>query len=150
MATQEQIETVARLLQELHPAPFFQDMNKAKAGIGAVLRLLYLTAGDVTAGDVAEHMGVSTARVAVLLKKMEGKDLIRKIRSDKDARVTIVRLTEKGSAIVKSMQADMHCKVGQVIDQVGMDRVLEFMAIAREIAYIDPRPGADIEECLQE
>lgn len=140
MATREQIEQISTLLQRTLPPPLFRRVNETQAGIGAVLRLLESAGEPVTPGRIAEFMDVSTARVAVLLKKMEAKGLIEKQRHAGDARVTIVRLSPLGLETVLSMKEDMYAKVGAVIDQVGMERLLEFVAIAEEVRRALPEP----------
>lgn len=147
MATQEQIETIASMLYKLRPAPFFEQVNKSHMGIGALMGFLHKSEKPVTAGDIANLMHVSTARVAVLLRKIESKGLIVKEKSPGDARVTIVRLTEMGEETCAKMQAGLHEKISMVIDQVGMDRLVEFFAVAGEIARLDPRPDCDSDLC---
>lgn len=138
MATQEQTEHIFQAVRALRPTPFFQKMGQAQVGIGAVLSYLDECEGSVTAGKIAEFVGISTARVAVLLKKMEAKGLILKGRDPCDARITIVRLSEQGMATAQAMRSGIYSKVSEVIDRVGMERMMEFVAIAHEIAEIAP------------
>ena len=70
MATPEQVASILSQLVALHPADCFKPIDAANAGLGAVLRLLYLADQPVTAGTISEKLHVSTARVAVLLKKL--------------------------------------------------------------------------------
>lgn len=133
MATAEQVEIIVEALQAAHPKELFQTIDETQVGIGAVLRLLYESEETVTAGQIAEYMHISTARVAVLLKKMVARKLIIKEASSSDARVTMVRLSEYGREAVESMRSEIHAQFGTVIDKVGMDRMLEFVDISREI-----------------
>lgn len=133
MATAEQIEKIVNMLQATHPKELFQTIDETQVGIGAVLRFLYESEETVTAGQIAEYMHVSTARVAVLLKKMVAKDLIVKESNSNDARVTMVRLSEHGSEAVASMRSQIYAQLGTVIDKVGMDRMLEFVSISQDI-----------------
>ena len=57
--------------------------------------LAYLTQadGEVIAGDIARKLGVSTARVAALLKAMEKNGLVTRHASPADARRTVVEIT---------------------------------------------------------
>ena len=96
MATPEQIASILSQLVALHPADCFKPIDAANAGLGAVLRLLYLADQPVTAGTISEKLHVSTARVAVLLKKLVAKGLVTKGRDPVDARVTVVALTPLG------------------------------------------------------
>lgn len=133
MATPEQIEEISIALSSSHPKALFRAMDETQAGIGAVLRLLSESEGTVTAGKIADFMNVSTARVAVLLKKMAAKDLIIKESYADDARVTVVRLSPKGVQTAANIRNNMHTHIGAVIDKVGMERLLEFVDISRDI-----------------
>lgn len=133
MATPEQIESVIFALSSSHPKALFRAMDETQAGIGAVLRLLSDAEGTVTAGKIADFMNVSTARVAVLLKKMAAKDLIVKEAYADDARVTVVRLSQKGEQTAADIRKNIHAHIGVVIDKVGMERILEFAEISKEI-----------------
>lgn len=145
MATQEQIERIATALCTAPPKAFFQTMDETQAGIGAVLRLLSETEGTVTAGRIAELMNVSTARVAVLLKKMVAKDLIVKEAHPDDARVTVVQLSEKGEQTAAAIRANIHRKIGLVIDRIGMERMLEFAEVSQMIHQVSQElPLADL------
>ncbi len=133
MATREQIEMMLEELEKAHPADFFKRVNETQTGIGAVLRLLYESDGTATAGKISEVLNISTARVAVLLKKLVTKGLITKEQGTADARVTVVKLSELGEKTILQMRNDMYKQVGLVIDKVGEERVLEFIAISNDI-----------------
>ena len=118
-------------------------MNEGNAGIGAVLRILYESPESVTAGYISEFMQVSTARTAVLLKKMSDKGLITKSGDIKDARRTIVSLTDDGRDTVRNMRDDLRSKIYAVIDKLGMDKITEFLEISSEMKSVFSPP--DIE-----
>ena len=140
MATSEQISATLEALQSTHPKALFHAMDMQQVGIGAVLRLAYESQETVTAGSIADFMGVSTARVAVLLKKMVQQELIVKESARHDARVTVVHLTDKGRARVEKMQAHLYANIGKVIDKIGMERMEEFIAISLEIRNAMEKP----------
>lgn len=133
MATPEQIKMTLDALQATHPKELFRAMDMNQVGIGAVLRLVYEAEDTVTAGKIADFMCVSTARVAVLLKKMAAQGLIVKETDAKDARITVVRLSEQGTERVEAMRSRLYAHIGAVIDKVGMDRIQEFVSISQEI-----------------
>ena len=133
MATPEQIASILSQLVALHPADCFKPIDAANAGLGAVLRLLYLADQPVTAGTISEKLHVSTARVAVLLKTLVAKGLVTKGRDPVDARVTVVALTPLGAQTVQDLADHMHQQVGLLIDQIGEARLLDFIRTAQEI-----------------
>lgn len=80
MATQEQVDEIMRLAERVHSSDAFRCMDEANAGIGGTMRMLAEARGAgtvVTAGDIAEKLGVTTARVAALLVDELGEDRLR-------------------------------------------------------------------------
>lgn len=136
MATKVQIEMVLREFKKIHPphpVGLLQRIDETQEGVGAVLCLLHESDETVTAGRISEVLKISTARVAVLLKKMEAKGLIAKGHDPADARVTVVSLTEQGRGTIREIEDELYRQTGLVIDKIGEERVLEFIAIAQEI-----------------
>lgn len=134
MATKEQIEYIVRELPKAHPANFFKVFNDSNTGIGFAIKLLYAAEDNrLSAGAISEAMGVSTARVAVLLKKMEGKGLITRESDRADARVTVVCLSEAGKTVAAQMQENMLGHISYVIDTVGMEKLKQFIALSVEV-----------------
>lgn len=133
MATEKQVETVIDHLQRIHPAKFFQTINEGNAGATAVLRYLHSAPNRVTAGNISEYLQVSTARVAVIIKNLYAQGLIVKENDASDARLTIVHLSDKGEEKIQEMQDELYSQVGEVIDKLGMEKMMDFIAIANEI-----------------
>ena len=136
MASEEQIDRFLKSISDSNPIGFFKSVNNTNAGIGAFLGFLVHSGGEATAGSIAEALSVSTARVAILLKKMSERGLITKEKSVLDARVTIVRLTEFGRVTAQNMVAEMKASIGLILDKIGEDRLNEFVSISREINEI--------------
>lgn len=143
MATREQIELVLERIEKTRPEDFFKSVDNAQKGIAAVLRLLSESGEPVTAGTISEALNVSTARVAVLLKKMAGKNLITREKSPEDGRITVVKLTGQGQKTASEMGAAFYAQAGRIIDAVGEARIMVFLAIADEIRAVLEKPNFD-------
>lgn len=134
MATREEVERIAEEMVKAQPTNFLKVVNNANAGIGYVLKLLYAAEnGCLTAGEISEAMGVSTARVAVLLKKTEKKGLIVRGSDSSDARVTVVRLSEEGKRAASEMKENMLRNISRVVDRVGLEKLRQFIALSVEV-----------------
>ncbi len=133
MATSEEIELLFEQLKKAPPSECFQNFDRNTAGIRAILKLLSEADSKVTAGKISECMQVSTARVAVLLKKMVAKGLIEKESDSADGRVVVVKLSEHGRQTAEKVKEDLYRHLGEMIDRVGMERMLEFAEISKEI-----------------
>lgn len=136
MAEPEQIELILQHLRPTYPAKFFRTLAEGGAGYTAALRFLHEAPAPATAGQLSEFLQVSTARTAVLLKKMSAEGLITRAADASDARVTSIRLSEKGEARVREIKDKMAADIGLVIDQLGTGRLLEFLQTAQEIQRI--------------
>lgn len=136
MATKEQINYVFTNLMQSQPTEFLRLLNGAKAGIGHVLKILNETDCPVTAGEISDKMNVSTARVAVLLRKMVKKNFIVKETDKFDARITIVKLTDYGRQTANAMREEMQEHISVIIDTMGMDKINEFISLSNEIKTV--------------
>lgn len=143
MATQEQIERLLEQLKKAPPSEHFQNIDRNTAGIRAILKYLSETDDKVTSGQISEYMQVSTARVAVLLRKMVTKGLIERTNDPSDGRVVVVKLSDYGRQIATKMRENIYTHIGEMIDKVGMDRMLEFAAISNEIRSVMKKPEVD-------
>lgn len=161
MATQEQIQRVLSLMKETVPGPLCRRIDESSSGAAAVMGCLYHTGQTQTAGQLSARCHVSTARMAVLLKKMEGRGLITRFPGEKDARTVEIALTPRGLAEAQAIGQELERQVGILIDRIGEDRLTAFAQVAREIGETmqgtaldrmertlteDPAPGAKEEQ----
>lgn len=133
MATQKQIETLLEELYNASPAEYFQKIDKGSVGIRAILKYLNEISDHATAGEISKVLGVSTARVAVLLKKMVNRGLLEKQGDPSDGRLVVVRLSQLGIETAEHFRHELYTQLGNLIDEIGMERMLEFVAISSEI-----------------
>ncbi|MDD3183739.1 MAG: MarR family transcriptional regulator [Anaerostipes sp.] len=115
------------------PNQLFQKINDFDHGIIFVCMYLDCQEQEVIAGDIANEMKVSTARVATLLKKMEQRHLIRKYHSPKDARKTVVEITEEGKSFVEGKREKAISKMEHIIDEVGKEEMEVFIETLHKI-----------------
>lgn len=133
MATKEEVEYVFDHLMIAKPEEIFMGMDKTKLGVGAVIRLLNTSDRPLSAGEISRSIRVSTARTAVLLKKMLAKGLILKDADELDGRKTLVTLSEKGKQSAQKAKTELFEQLAKAIDVLGMDKIKQFIALSIEI-----------------
>ena len=145
MATDKQVEEVLRAFSSSSQAQDFRgqhinmshiNINMQDAGMFGVLGLLSRSSAPLTAGDVSKELGVSTARVAVLIRKMVEKKLIRKEASASDARIVELKLAPHGREVLEEIQKQRTAQLKLLIDKIGMERLMEYIEISKEIRTI--------------
>lgn len=88
---------------------------------------------EVSAGDISSFLNVSTARIAVLLKNLEKKDLIKKSSSQTDKRKTIVRLTEKGKKNCRTLKKSLIEKINNFFLFLGEEDTKNFLRLTQKM-----------------
>jgi DNA-binding MarR family transcriptional regulator len=82
------------------------------------LLVLWEQAG-VSVTDIGERLALDSGTLTPLLKRLEQQGLIRRVRSEEDARVVHVQLTPKGRALkakAKAVPATLACRGGYELD----------------------------------
>lgn len=141
MATIDEVEQLRVSLERLNGDAFFKRVGEIGAGIGAVMRCLHQSGQPLSAGEISRYLHVSTARVAVLLKKMEVKNLITRISDQQDARKTVIRLSEHGAEVSEQALLELNRQLAEVIDRIGPERVKEFITVSSEICAVVQPPA---------
>ena len=67
----ELAKKVVKKIIDINPFDFLDNFSKKSQGMNSILSYLSEKQDVVTAGDLAIKLNVSTARIAVLLKKLE-------------------------------------------------------------------------------
>ncbi len=107
--------------------------NDTNTGIGAVLRILKESTLPVSARKISEMMGVSEARITILLKKMQNRGYIVREKDYKDARVTIVKLTKEGEEQAKNLHDTLCKNIETIIHCVGFEKIEQYVRLTDEI-----------------
>lgn len=141
MLSEEELNSIIKQFQS---KPFLK-IDKSNCGSGLVLRYLDEASRPVSAGEISKYMGVSTARVAVLLRSLSKKGLIERGFDVNDARKTIVKLSAKGKEFVSEKKAEGTKALLNIVEKIGVERIKTFIEISNEIA--DVISGMCIELC---
>ena len=85
-------------LMEISHQPFLIFANRVEEKTDNAFETLQLLAKEenVTAGRISEYLDIKPSSVTQIVKKLEATGTIERIKSESDARVTFVVLTEKG------------------------------------------------------
>lgn len=98
---------------------------------GEVLALNYLAANGNQAypKDLSRALMLTTARVAAMLKSLEGQDMITRTPDPSDSRQVIVCLTEKGIALVEERRIGMIHSVAKMLEALGEEDAKAYVRI---------------------
>lgn len=133
MSTASDAQELIKELCSCIPRDFFSRIEETQKGIGFILIYLNKAEHEVFAGDLARELGVSTARIAALLKKMEKNDLIVRYDSAQDARKTVVEITEEGKSCLSKLKEYVLRKAELMLEKIGKKDMEEFLRIYHKI-----------------
>lgn len=80
---------------------------------------------NVSQRDLAEHLNITPAAVAVTLKKLDKDGIITKKTSEEDNRFNEVELTDKGKKIVKESQKIFQCIDERIFDGFSEEELVQ-------------------------
>ena len=129
----ELAKKVVKKIIDINPFDFLDNFSKKSQGMNSILSYLSEKQDVVTAGDLAIKLNVSTARIAVLLKKLEKQKLIEKTISPFDGRVTFVSITSTGQKYINDEIEESITIMKKILEKVDINEINEFIRIANKI-----------------
>ena len=135
MAEQKEVEMLLSMTKPRDKNSVLMAVNKINSGIGGVLRCLYRAEPDtlLTATDLSGILGITSARTAAILKKMEESGYIYRRKCVYDARKMHILLTEKGRATAAMLKQHFLDMLSRAIDLVGFDEMINFVNIINRL-----------------
>ena len=110
-----------------------QEMSKMLKGELFVLNYLATHEQQTHPNTISKEMSVSTARIAVLLNRLEEKGLITLTDDPEDNRQIIVHLTEKGAEKIAQCRKDTLNCMTEMLEYLGPDDARELLRIEKKI-----------------
>ena len=101
-----------------------------------VLSYLYQQEEPVQPGELCQILDASSARVAAVLKRLEGKGQIQRQMDTDDRRKILVCITPAGHRLVEARRGEMHNYLAEIIDRLGEDDAREGLRILARILDI--------------
>lgn len=123
MPSQEEIQQAKELFDKLKPFKTLDDITKTNIGLHAVLSYLFATDEETTSKDISTALNVSSARMTVLLKKLESAQLIEKSPSPTDARAVHIKLTEKGVLEAYHIESQKELAIATILETIPLNEL---------------------------
>lgn len=133
MKREDMISEVIKIFMHLNRARTFIDFQFYLKGENFLLSYLNDVGGESTPGILAEHLDVSPARVAAILRTLELKKLIIRKADVNDKRRTTVKITPKGVEWVNAAQSQITQNAISLIDSLGEEDANELFRILNKI-----------------
>lgn len=121
---------------ELNKQKHQQVMDESMKGEHFVLYYLYNLNNNAVPSEISEIMGVSSARIAAVLNKLENKGLITREIDLKDRRRILVKLSTEGNKKAKEQRQLVMDKTIEVLKLLGKEDAKEFVRITSKLANL--------------
>lgn len=113
-----------------------KQIGKSARGECFVLRCLARSSIPLLPSDLSEQIHASTARIAVVLNRLERKGYISRSIDPEDRRRILVRLTDKGQAYADSIRTQLCENMKHLLEELGEQDVKEYLRITQRILRI--------------
>lgn len=128
MTREAQVAEVVQLLHDSKPEHSLDQVRDMSMGIVGTLRFLYSCEQEVKSKDISETLAISSARMTILLKKMERKGLIIKRKSTVDGRSAVITLSAKGKEMCQRAHLQMVETAQMLLDEFGYESLTNLIA----------------------
>ncbi len=124
----------------LHRLPISRKMPLMEGGIYFALNYLATHPGTHPR-ELSRKMGVSTARVAVLLRHLDERGLVCKQADANDNRQILVSITPLGLQEVQKKWGEVTKMIADVLEQLGPEDAMALLHLQERIVQIVERTG---------
>ena len=111
----------------------YTKMTDANRGEGVLLGYLRRHNDEATPAELSDALHVSTARIAVLINKMERKQLVQRQKHPHNNRNTIVKLLPAGKKLSEKQEETFNHRVVSFFETLGEDRATLFVELQGEM-----------------
>ena len=114
-------------------------VDQAMSGEMAVMRALMLAGGSLTPSELADRAWVSSARIANILRALEGKGWVERGHSKTDRRRAHVTVTDKGRQDLEIKRREFEDRTAAFLEQLGETDTQEMVRLLRRATEIIDR-----------
>lgn len=141
-------EKMVRLLDE-HPREARDSrISATMCGEMAVMRLLYTSEQDMTAGELSSKLCMTTSRIAAVLNSLEKKGWIERRNDTNDRRRVLVSLTEIGKVLCEGKRQHLTRKISLMLSMLG-DDAPTFVRLVGRVFEIVASPEFKQFDCME-
>lgn len=119
----------------VHREKLVRHINQMSRGEEYVLLLLKNSKDSLFPRDISKIMGITSARVAAILRRLEEKGLVTRKASTTDHRCTKVIITEKGDSVIAAQQDKAVAYLTKVLTQLGQEDAVKYTEIMKKIYH---------------
>ena len=124
--------TAARLGRMKPP----HDVSSAMRGVPGVMRELMAADGTMTSGEISVRAGVTDARVANILRALEERGWITRVRAEGDRRRVEVSLTDEGREACRKHTEMIEHSCAGFLRELGEDDARQLLHVMGRIAEV--------------
>ncbi len=113
-----------------------KQIGKSARGECFVLRCLARSPAPLLPSDLSEQIHASTARIAVVLNRLERKGFVSRAIDTADRRRILVTLTEAGREYTETVRAQLCENMKCLLEELGEQDAQEYLRITKRILRI--------------
>lgn len=125
-------------------------INDSVRGENMALGIIRSEGGSTYPKDIELAMGISSARVAAIIKKLELRNLVIRTDDKIDKRKTLVTLTEQGKEVACVTEKKIMYALGKVFDYLGEEDSENFVRIIDKLIKNLPKVSKNCEDKFKE
>lgn len=127
-----------------------KQINDSVRGENMALGFIRAEGGSTYPKEIELAMGISSARVAAIIKKLEQRGFVRRTGDKVDRRKTLVTLTENGQKVAKETESKIIYTLDQMFEVLGKEDSENFVRIIDKLIKNLPKISKTCEDKFKE
>lgn len=141
---------VIRCVHSVGKCHHHKQINDSVRGENMALGFIKSEGGSTYPKEIELAMGISSARVAAIIKKLEQRNLVIRTDDKIDRRKTLVTLTEQGEEVALETEKKIMYALSKMFDYLGEEDSENFVRIIDKLIKNLPKVSKDCEEKFKE
>ena len=137
MEINEYLLKLFQTLKEMEDLSLFSDAAKLSGTEFRMIREIVLEwekGRDIISSELARRLGVTRSAVSQIVTKLEKRDIVKRVASDKDRKIAYVRLSDRCFAIFEEQCKEANAIMERVVGDLGEEKVKLLISVYDEFS----------------
>lgn len=114
----------------------FEKLKLSLKGENMLISILNSLGGQGSVSEITQYFDFSPARLSALVKTLEAKGLVKRVKNEKDKRGITIVLTSEGAMHYMKYREQAIANALSLVEYLGEDDVTDFIRIVRKISAL--------------
>ena len=136
MDNEKLISQVFETFDSINVEFLFEKLKLSLKGENMLMSILNSLGGQGSVSEITQYFDFSPARLSALVKTLESKGLVKRVKNEKDKRGITIVLTSEGTLHYMKYREQAIANAMSLVEYLGEEDITDFIRIVRKISVL--------------